>query len=141
MDGYKHIEHCCGAYIASRYRNPVEVGVGNNPDAARCIHEAGVRVRATDIRACDVPPWLSFSRDDIFSPDLSCYAGADVLYAVRPAVEMIPPMIALARTIDCDLVVCHLGFESYGDGGTVVDCGVPLHYYYRQGQNPSKSVD
>ena len=97
MDGYKHIEHCCGSYIASHYRNPVEIGVGNNPDAARCMHEAGVRVRATDIRACDVPPWLPFSRDDIFSPDLSCYAGADVLYAVRPAVEMIPPMIALAK--------------------------------------------
>ncbi len=141
MDGYKHIEHCCGAFIASHYKNPVEVGVGNNPDAAQCVNEAGCRVRAIDIRACRPPDWLPFSRDDIFSPDLSCYAGADVLYAIRPAEEMIPPLIALARTLDCDLVVYHLGFESYGDGGTIVDCGVPLHFYYRHGQNPSKSVD
>jgi hypothetical protein len=141
MDGYKHIEHCCGAFIASHYKNAVEIGVGNNPDAAQCVNEAGCRIRATDIRACRLPGWLSFARDDIFSPDLSCYAGADVLYAIRPAEEMIPPLIALARTLDCDLVVYHLGFESYGDGGTIVDCGVPLHFYYRRGQNPSKSVD
>jgi len=141
MDGYKHIEHCCGAFIASHYKNPVEVGVGNNPDAAQYVHEGGCRIRATDIRVCRLPGWLSFAWDDIFSPDLSCYAGADVLYAIRPAEEMIPPLIALARTLDCDLVVYHLGFESYGDGGTIVNCGVPLHFYYRRGQNPSKSVD
>jgi hypothetical protein len=138
MDGYKHIEHCCGAFIASRYKNPVEVGIGNNPDAAQCIHEAGCRVRATDIRVCRVPDWLPFARDDLFSPVLSCYAGADVLYAIRPAEEMIPPLIALARTLDCDLVVYHLGFESYGDGGTIVDCGVKLHYYYRRTSEPVK---
>ncbi|MGA9028793.1 MAG: UPF0146 family protein, partial [Methanoregula sp.] len=120
MDGYKHIEHCCGAFIASHYKNPVEVGVGDNPDAAQCVHEAGCRIRATDIRACRLPDWLPFARDDIFSPDLSCYTGADVMYALRPAEEMIPPLIALARTLDCDLVVYHLGFESYRDGGAIV---------------------
>ena len=115
--------------------------MGDNPDAAQCVHEAGCRIRATDIRACRLPDWLPFARDDIFSPDLSCYTGADVMYALRPAEEMIPPLIALARTLDCDLVVYHLGFESYRDGGVIVDCGVPLHFYYRRGQNPSKSVD
>ena len=141
MDGYKRIEHCCGSYIASHYKNPVEIGIGNNPDAARCIHEAGRQIRATDIRACELPLWLHFARDDIFSPDLSLYADADVLYALRPAEEMIPPLIALASALNCDLVVYHLGFESYGNGGTIVDFGVPLHYYYRSGQKPSKSVD
>ena len=141
MDGYKHIEHSVGAYIAAHYCHPVEIGIGKNPDAARCIHDEGVSIRATDIRPCLLPDWLSFIRDDIFSPDLSCYAGADVLYAVRPAEEMIPPLVALAKKIDCDLVVYHLGFESYGNGGEIVDCGVLLHYYYRCGQNPSKSVD
>jgi hypothetical protein len=50
MDGYKHIEHSCGAFIASHYKNPVEIGVGNNPDAARCIHETGCPIRAIDMR-------------------------------------------------------------------------------------------
>jgi len=131
MAGYKHIEHCCGVYIAQHYTNPVEIGVGSNPDAAQCIHEAGIPVRARDVRACNLPTWLPFARDDIFEPDLSLYSGADVLYAIRPAEEMIPPLIDLAKKLDCDLVVYHLGFESYGDGGTIVDCGVKLHYYYR----------
>ncbi|MFZ0004618.1 MAG: UPF0146 family protein [Methanoregula sp.] len=142
MDGYKHIEHSCGAFIASHYKNPVEIGVGNNLDAARCIHEAGCPVRAIDIRECRLPSWLSFARDDIFSPDLSLYKGADVLYALRPAEEMIPALISLAQVLDCDLVVYHLGFESYGDGGSIVDCGVPLHYYNRRKSEPvQKSVD
>ncbi|MGA2105080.1 MAG: UPF0146 family protein [Methanoregula sp.] len=140
MDGYKHIEHCCGVFIASHYKNPVEIGVGNNPDAARYIYEAGCPIRTIDIHDYRLPPWLSFSRDDIFSPDLSLYAGADVLYAIRPAEEMIPPLISLAQALNCDLVVYHLGFESYGDGGSIVDCGVPLHYYYLSKSGPVKKV-
>jgi hypothetical protein len=139
MGGYKHIEKCIGAYVATHYRNAVEVGMGTNPEAARVIHDMGVSVRATDIR--DLPPltWLPFIIDDVFSPALAWYAGADVVYAVRPAVEMVPPLIALAGRVDCDLLVYHLGFESWGDGGEIIDCGVPLHRYY-QCQKPSKSV-
>jgi len=132
MAGLKHIEQCVGAYIAARYKNPIEAGIGNNPDAARLIHNAGIPVRAVDIRPCALPAVIPFFRDDIFEPDLSHYTGVDVIYAIRPAEEMIPPLIALAEQIDCDLVVYHLGFEGYGDGGEVVDCGVPLHYYRRR---------
>ena len=68
MDGYKHIEHCCGAFIASHYKNPVEVGVGDNPDAAQCIHEAGSASGPPISARAGLPPWLSFARDDIFRP-------------------------------------------------------------------------
>jgi hypothetical protein len=132
MAGFKHIEQCVGAYIAARYKNPIEAGIGNNPNAALQIRDAGIPVRAIDIHPCVLPAGIPFFRDDIFEPDLSHYAGADVIYAIRPAEEMIPPLIALAEQIDCDLVVYHLGFEGYGDGGVVVDCGVPLHYYRRR---------
>jgi hypothetical protein len=132
MAGLKHIEQCVGAYIAARYKNPVEAGIGNNPDAALQIRDAGIPVRAVDIRPCVLPAGITFFQDDIFEPDLSRYAGADTIYAIRPAEEMIPPLIALAERIDCDLVVYHLGFEGYGNGGEVVDCGVPLHYYRRR---------
>jgi len=138
MAGYKHIEHCVGAYIAAHYQHPVEAGIGNNPVAAQCIHDAGIQIRAIDIRPCSLPDWLPFARDDIFEPVLSRYTGTDVLYAIRPAEEMIPPLIELARTLDCDLVVYHLGFESYGDGGTIIDCGVKLHSYYRHRSEPVK---
>lgn len=131
MVGYKHIERCIGSYIRERYFAPVEIGIGANHDAACLLRDAGRAVRCTDLRAIVPPEGVPFLRDDIFSPFVTFYAGADLLYAIRPAEEMIPPMIALARILDCDLLVYHLGFESFGDGGEVIDCGVLLHRYHR----------
>jgi uncharacterized UPF0146 family protein len=140
MGGYKHIEKCVGTYIAAHYRDAVEIGIGRNTDAARIIHKAGTAIRCTDIHSFPHPAWLRFTVDDIFEPDVLLYTGADVLYAIRPAEEMVPPLIRLAAQVNCDLLVYHLGFESYGDGGEQIECGVILHRYHRH-QNPSKSVD
>jgi uncharacterized protein len=131
MGSYKHIETCIGEYIAKHYTDTVEVGIGKNTEVARIILNAGIRVRSTDVKECGVPEWLCFTIDDVFSPDTSLYKGADIIYAIRPAVEMIHPLIALARTINCDLIVYHLGFECYGNGGEKIDCGVLLHRYFR----------
>lgn len=139
MDGYKHIETCIGRFIAGNYVHAVEAGIGRNTEAAAIIDGAGRLLRTTDIKdlAGEAPRFVA---DDLFSPDLSLYQEADVIYAIRPAIEMIPPLIALAERVNCDLVVYHLGFETYGNGGDKIDCGVVLHrYYYRQ--NPSNSVD
>ena len=130
MGSYKHIETCIGDYLVKHYTNAVEVGIGKNVEVARILHDAGRSVRSTDIRDVPVPEWLIFVTDDIFSPDISFYRGVDLLYAIRPAIEMIPPLLALARTINCDLLVYHLGFESYGKGGEKIDCGVILHRYF-----------
>ena len=132
MAGYKHIERCIGAFIAGNYRHPVEIGSGNNWEAARVITGAGIPVLCTDIRNVSSPAGIFFIQDDIFEPDPVVYSGADVLYAIRPAEEMVPPMINLARNLRCELVVYHLGFESYSDGGEIIDCGVLLHRYLRQ---------
>jgi hypothetical protein len=139
MGGHKHIERIIGEWIASRYQSAAEIGVGNNDTAARVIAAAGRRVICTDIRQPDASQPLPVTRDDIFSPDLTLYEGIEVLYAIRPAVEMVPALIALARLLDCDLIVYHLGFESYENGGEIINCGVTLHRYYRC-QNPSKRV-
>ena len=130
MGSYKHIETCIGEYLVKHYSNAVEVGIGKNMVVARILHDAGLSIRCTDVRDVPVPEWLIFVTDDIFSPDISFYRGVDLIYAIRPAIEMIPPLIALARTINCDLLVYHLGFESYGNGGEKIDCGVMLHRYF-----------
>lgn len=139
MGAHKHIERTIGAWIASRYRSAAEIGLGNNETAARAIAAAGRRVICTDIRQPEDVPEAPFAIDDVFSPDETLYSGVEVIYAIRPAVEMVPALIALARRLDCDLIVYHLGFESYGNGGEIIDCGVILHRYH-QGQKPSKSV-
>jgi uncharacterized UPF0146 family protein len=140
MDGYKHIETCVGRYLAGKYSRAVEVGIGRNPVAARILAGEQKLLLATDVKAMPVPDGIPFVVDDVFSPDLSRYRGADVIYSIRPAVEMVPPLVALAEETGCDLVVYHLGFETWGTGGETIDCGVLLHRYYRA-QNPSKRVD
>lgn len=129
MDGYKHIERSVGAYIGARYKDVVEVGIGQNTVAAEVIQDAGVRVRGRDIRPLDPLAGIDFALDDIFRPDLSLYRGADLIYAIRPGVEMIPSLIALATELDTTLIVYHLGDEVYLDGGVQIDCGVRLHQY------------
>ena len=129
MSGYKHIEQCVGNYIGEHYTRAVEVGIGSNIVAAEILQDRGSLLRCTDIRMPKEPAGIPFAIDDVFSPELDLYTGADVIYAIRPAVEMIPPLIALAKAIGCRLIVYHLGYESYGDGGEIIDCGVLLHRY------------
>ena len=139
MGAHKHIERCIGAYIASRYRSAAEIGTGDNFTAALFIRESGGRVLCTDIRYPGSNPGIDFCIDDIFSPALHLYGGCDVIYAIRPGEEMLPALIRLASSLDVDLLVYHLGFEGFGRGGEIIDCGVILHRYHKA-QNPSKSV-
>jgi len=140
MDEYKHIETCIGRYIAGNYSRAVEVGIGRNTEAAQIVSGAGKLLCSTDIKKMPVPEDLFFTIDDVFSPDILRYRKADVIYAIRPAIEMIPPLVGIARTVNCDLVVYHLGFESWGKGGEKIDFGMVLHRYFRY-QIPSKRVD
>lgn len=130
MGPYKHIERLIGEYIGRHYRCAVEIGVGENLTAAQILRDAGVSIRCTDIRPLPSEPGIPIAEDDIFSPTESLYTGADLLYAIRPGVEMVPPLIALAERTGADLLVYHLGNEIYGAGGDLVDCGVILHLYH-----------
>jgi uncharacterized UPF0146 family protein len=140
MDGHKHIETCIGNYIASHYTRAIEIGIGRNVVAAKIVSSNGALIRCTDVKALGISGDLHFSQDDIFSPDNSLYNGAEVIYSIRPAVEMIPPLIELAGRINADLIVYHLGFETYEHGGEIINCGVLLHKYHGH-QNPSNRVD
>ena len=140
MVDYKHIETCIGNYIAMHYTRAIEAGIGRNEEAAKIVSSAGTLIRCTDVKALGVSKGLPFSLDDIFSPDDSLYKGAEVIYAIRPSPEMIPPLIELAQRINADLIVYHLGFESYDNGGEIIDCGVLLHRYHVR-QKPSNRVD
>ncbi|MDD1711936.1 MAG: hypothetical protein LUQ69_02065 [Methanoregulaceae archaeon] len=132
MSRDKHIERCIGEYIARYYRKVVEIGVGSNTVAARVLNDAGVDILCTDIRPTKQYGKILVLQDDICAPDLAIYENASLLYSIRPGEEMMVPLIALARRVNADLIVYHLGFECYGDGGEIIDCGVILHRYYRQ---------
>jgi uncharacterized UPF0146 family protein len=139
MEGFKHIERLIASYIAENYTRAAEIGVGRNSTGARILQERCVSVFCTDIAPHSPDPLVKFVRDDIFSPDIELYMDCDLVYSIRPHEEMVPPLIRLAQTVDCDLLVYHLGFENFGNGGELIDCGVVLHRYHRR-QNPSKRV-
>jgi uncharacterized protein len=131
MVDYKSIEERIADYIAGHYRSAVEVGVGRNTVVSEILAEKGVDVRATDIKECPECR-VGFTRDDITSPDMSIYSGRELIYSIRPGVEMVPDLIRTAKAAGADLIVYHLGNEIYENGGEIIDCGVILHRYYRK---------
>ncbi len=136
MDVHKHLVKTFAEYIACHYRRPVEVGVGRNWTAATLLAERGFPVVCTDIHPAEPPGGVCFVVDDIWEPDLARYGHPDVIFAIRPAPEMVPPMRLVAERVNADLLVYHLGFEVAGNGGDLIDCGVLIHRYHcRQNSN------
>lgn len=122
------IETTIGRYIAENYRSAVEVGFGGKTVAAEIVRNAGIPILCTDVHAypnCGVPSVV----DDCVEPNISLYK-AEVIYAIRPGTEMVPALIELAKRVGADLIVYHLGFEIYENGGErIVTNGVMLHRY------------
>lgn len=100
-------------YIALQYHCVAEVGVGHFPDVALALAKRGLHVFATDIKPF-LHNGLKVIVDDITRPDLSLYAGLDVIYSVRPPPELIPYMDRLARRLSVDLIVKPLDSEYPG---------------------------
>lgn len=125
------IEKTVGVYIRDHYHSAVEIGFGGRTIAAEILKDADIPILCTDVHAYPqnrVPAVV----DDVFSPTLSYYENAEVLYAIRPGCEMIPPMMELARQTEADLIVYHLGFELYENGGETIDLGnILLHRYVK----------
>ncbi len=129
--GYNQIETAVGTYIRDQYHRAVEVGFGGKTIAAEIIMAAGIPVLCTDVHPYPDTPVPSVV-DDVFTPTLSLYTGADVIYAIRPGTEIIPPLMDLARRINADLIVYHLGFELYENGGERIFVeNILLHRYIR----------
>ncbi|WFN33528.1 hypothetical protein L1S32_06605 [Methanogenium sp. S4BF] len=130
MGNYKHIEERFSRYIIGNYHSAAEIGVGRNFTVAELVARAGVAVRTTDVFPQQPPETIPFLRDDVCAPDTAWYRGTELIYAVRPGIEMVPCIIALARSVNADCIIYHLGNEIYERGGRIIDCGVVLHQYH-----------
>ncbi|HYR03410.1 MAG TPA: UPF0146 family protein [Syntrophobacteria bacterium] len=123
-------------YLASRYRRVVEVGIGTYSRVACALQERGLTVTATDInpRTAAVP----VVRDDLWKPRLELYRDAQAVYAIRPPLELLPPLKELAGRLGVDLIVKPLADEPC-DGQLVSTAG-SFFYVYPAGRSGGEKV-
>ncbi len=88
-----------------------EVGVGERPDVARALAEAGLDVTATDVHDRTVPDGVRFVRDDVTDPTLDHYRGADLLYALNCPPELQRPLVDVARRVGAACYFTTLGTD------------------------------
>ncbi|WFN37292.1 hypothetical protein L1994_02580 [Methanomicrobium antiquum] len=133
MENHKGIEEKIFSHLKKYPKTTkiIEIGIGKNFYVAEKLHHEGYLIKASDIKKNPDLTSISYRTDDIFSPDISLYTDADLIYSIRPGVEMMPALIEIAKKAECELLVYHLGNEIYKDGGELIDCGVILHRYYK----------
>ncbi|MFQ6050876.1 MAG: UPF0146 family protein [Candidatus Hydrothermarchaeota archaeon] len=90
-------------YISENYTKVVEVGLGNYTKIARSLRERGLRVVATDINA--VSEDFDVIIDNIIEPDLSIYEGSELIYSIRPPMELVPYIENVAKKVRADMLI------------------------------------
>ena len=113
-------------YLSCNYKQVVEVGIGLYPKVALALKARGVRVGATDIQPEFVGLPVEF--DDIRSPRLDLYEGAQAIYAVRPPLELLPSLKGLANKLAIDLIVKPLADEPVD--GLLINYGGSYFYLF-----------
>jgi uncharacterized protein len=115
-------------FMAGRYSNAAEVGIGHFPDVAFELLKSGVSVFGTDIRPFRYPG-LNVIFDDITEPDLALYRGIKLIYSMRPPPELIPYIKRLASQIPADCIIKPLSDEY--PGGKITRHGGTTFYLWQ----------
>ncbi len=101
-------------FVAENYAGAgkiVEVGVGHRIDIAIDVK---TRLPNTEVVVTDEDesrirnhriPNVKAVIDDIVNPRLAVYAGAGLVYSIRPPVELVPSLVSLSRRVGADLFV------------------------------------
>jgi uncharacterized UPF0146 family protein len=121
-------------YLCRHYHKVVEVGIGNYVKVALALRARGLIVVATDIQ----PQVVGFpvELDDVWTPRLGLYKGAQAIYAVRPPPELMPALKRLAERLAVDLLVRPLASEPV-DGYLVTEAGSFFYLFPSRKDKPS----
>jgi uncharacterized UPF0146 family protein len=114
-------------YIVERYKRVAEIGIGNFTDVAILLKDRGVEVIATDIKYINCKG-LRVIVDDLLKPDLMVYKGVQLLYSLRPPVELVPYIKKLAKDIFSDLIIKPLSSDILD--GSLVNWNGLLFYFW-----------
>ncbi len=91
----------------------VEVACGKHSYIALILSQS-LQVVATDVRDCkDIDERIRplYAKDDIESPDLKLYQNAQLLYSIRPPIEIQHSILKMARVVHADILIKPLGCE------------------------------
>jgi uncharacterized UPF0146 family protein len=113
-------------YLSCTYQQVIEVGIGRYPKVALALQARGLQVAATDIQP--ELEGLPVEFDDIRSPKLDLYEGAQAIYAVRPPLELLPFLKGLAKKLNVDLVIKPLADEPVD--GLLINYGGSFFYLF-----------
>ena len=113
-------------YLSCNYQRVVEVGIGLYPRVALALQARGLQVAATDIQPEFMGVPVEF--DDIIAPRLDLYEGAQVIYAVRPPLELLASLKVLAKRLAVDLVIKPLAGEPVD--GLLINHGGSFFYLF-----------
>lgn len=115
-------------FIAERYKNVAEIGIGNYTAVAEYLRSKGVKVIATDIR--EVPTKIDFFIDDVQNPKIQLYRGVELVYSIRPPPELFGSIRRLANQLKADCIIKPL-FGDYADGELVNYRGLSFYLWKR----------
>ncbi len=114
MDLSAHSSLLLAEFIKRNYSGRiVEVGCGKRSRVAFILSRS-LDVTATDILEnetvdeCIVP---LYTKDDILAPDLKLYQNSQLLYSIRPPVEIQHGILHTARTVQADVLIKPLDDE------------------------------
>ena len=119
-------------YVLKNYSGKVvEVGAGFVDDVAS-------RLKPLDVIATDNNSYsirgTRIKGDDIFCPRMEIYAGASLLYSIRPPLEVQLAMGALALKVGADVLIRPLGDEVAdlpGFARSLVNIGEARFYVFK----------
>ncbi|GAB7012145.1 UPF0146 family protein [Halolamina salina] len=90
----------------------LEVGIGNRTGVAARLADAGVDVRATDVRPVTVPEGVRFRVEDVTAVDEpDVFHQVDTVYALNCPAELHRPIRDLAAAVGATFRFTTLGYE------------------------------
>jgi len=111
-----------------------ELGIGFQLQVALRLKELGYDVLAVDWNGRAVEnarrAGINAVRDDLFRPKLELYRGAKAIYSVRPAPEIIAPILRLGETLGAPVYILPLSGDSRPPGTRLVNFGGLAIYVY-----------
>ncbi len=91
----------------------VEIACGTYSQVAFTLSQS-LQVVATDVlerAAVDERIKPLYVKDDVTSPDLRLYQNAQLLYSIRPPLELQHAILNVAHIVHADVLIKHLGDE------------------------------